>query len=72
MGIFLTLSKIIQSINIAPDGSFDDRAVIADEELHENADPILFGRVRYQLTKAPGPWQGKKGPIHPQSSNLPT
>jgi dihydrofolate reductase len=48
--------KIIQSINITPDGFCDHTAVIADEALHsyaneliKNADTALFGRVTFQL-----------------------
>ncbi len=50
------MGKIIQSINITPDGFCDHTAAIADEELHrnaieylDNADAMLFGRVTYQL-----------------------
>lgn len=50
------MRKLIASINMTLDGFCDHTAVIADEELHENAnelmktvDTILFGRVTYQL-----------------------
>src|SRR5438046_3783457 len=48
--------QLIETINITLDGFCDHNAVIADEELHQNAnellrnaDTILFGRVTYQL-----------------------
>jgi dihydrofolate reductase len=52
------MRKLISSINITLDGFCDHTAMIADEELHENAndflrsvDTILFGRVTYELMK---------------------
>jgi dihydrofolate reductase len=50
------MRKLIASINMTVDGFCDHTAVIADEELHQNAnellkntDAILFGRITYQL-----------------------
>lgn len=50
------MRKLIASLNITIDGFCDHTAVIADEELHENAnellhnaDTMIFGRVTYQL-----------------------
>ena len=50
------MRKIIQSINVTPDGFCDHRNAIPDEELHKNAsellrnaDLMLFGRVVYQM-----------------------
>jgi dihydrofolate reductase len=50
------MRKLIASINMTLDGFCDHTAVIADEELHQNAndlvksaDVMLFGRVTYQL-----------------------
>jgi len=56
------MRKLISSINITLDGFCDHTAVIADDELHENAnelfrsaDTILFGRVTYQLMESAWP-----------------
>jgi dihydrofolate reductase len=56
------MRKLIASINITLDGFCDHNAVIADEELHQNAnellrnaDTILFGRVTYQLMESGWP-----------------
>ena len=50
------MRKLISSINIILDGFCDHTAVIAGDELHENAnelfkgaDILLFGRKTYQL-----------------------
>lgn len=50
------MRKIIQSINVTPDGFCDHRNAIPDDEIHKhasellrNADLMLFGRVTYQL-----------------------
>ena len=50
------MRKLIASINMTLDGFCDHTAVIADEELHQNAndllnsvDTLLFGRITYQL-----------------------
>jgi len=50
------MRRLIASLNITLDAFCDHTAVIADEELHENAnellrsaDTLLFGRVTYQL-----------------------
>jgi len=50
------MRKIIQAINVTPDGFCDHRAVIADDELHQfysdlikNAGTMLFGRKTFQL-----------------------
>ena len=56
------MRKIIASINVTLDGFCDHTAVIADEELHQNAnrllrnaDTMLFGRVTYQLMESGWP-----------------
>ena len=56
------MRKLISSINLTLDGFCDHTAVIADEELHENAnellchaDILLFGRVTYQLMESSWP-----------------
>lgn len=56
------MRKLIAAINITLDGFCDHNAVIADEELHENAnellrsaDTILFGRITYQLMESGWP-----------------
>ena len=56
------MRKLISSINITLDGFYDHTAVIADDELHQNAnellrsvDTVLFGRVTYQLMKSSWP-----------------
>jgi dihydrofolate reductase len=56
------MKKLISSINITLDGFCDHTAMIADDELHENAnellrrvDTILFGRVTYQLMESGWP-----------------
>jgi dihydrofolate reductase len=61
------MRKIIQSINITADGFIDHNAVIADEELHENANKyfrnagtLLFGRVTYQLFESYWPHVAKE------------
>ncbi|WP_276502062.1 hypothetical protein [Terrimonas pollutisoli] len=53
------MRKLIASINMTLDGFCDHTAMIADVELHENAnellkntDTILFGRVTYQLMES--------------------
>ena len=53
------LFKSVASMNITLDGFCDHTAVIADEELHQNAnellrnaDTLLFRRVTYQLMEA--------------------
>ena len=53
------MRKVIASINMTLDGFCDHQAVIADDELHENAnellisaDTILFGRITYQLMES--------------------
>jgi dihydrofolate reductase len=50
------MRRLIASINMTLDGFCDHTAVIADDELHQNAndllrsaDTILFGRITYQL-----------------------
>lgn len=50
------MRKLIAAINMTLDGFCDHTAVIADEELHRNAnelfkqaDTVIFGRVTYQL-----------------------
>jgi dihydrofolate reductase len=50
------MSRLIASINVTIDGFCDHTAVIADDELHINANElldsvstVLFGRVTYQL-----------------------
>ena len=50
------MRKLISSINMTLDGFCDHTAVIADDELHQNAnellssiDTIIFGRITYQL-----------------------
>lgn len=61
------MRKLISSINITLDGFCDHTAVIADDELHQNAnellrsaDTILFGRVTYQLMESGWPPVVKK------------
>jgi len=61
------MRKLIFSINMTLDGFCDHNAVIADEELHHNAnellksiDIILFGRVTYQLMESSWPLIVKK------------
>jgi dihydrofolate reductase len=56
------MRKLIFSINMTLDGFCDHTAVIADEELHQNANEllksieiILFGRVTYQLMESSWP-----------------
>lgn len=56
------MRKLISSINVTLDGFCNHTAVIADEELHQNAnellksiDTILFGRVTYQLMESSWP-----------------
>ena len=56
------IRKLISSINMTLDGFCDHTAVIADEELHQNAnelmrnvDLLLFGRVTYQLMESSWP-----------------
>ncbi|HEY8780412.1 MAG TPA: hypothetical protein VIM16_02255 [Mucilaginibacter sp.] len=56
------MRKLIASINITLDGFCDHTAVIADDELHQNAnellrsaDTILFGRITYQLMESGWP-----------------
>jgi dihydrofolate reductase len=53
------MRKLTAAINMTVDGFCDHTAVIADEELHENANEllkntgtILFGRVTYQLMES--------------------
>jgi dihydrofolate reductase len=53
------MRKIIASINITIDGFCNHTAVIADDELHlqanellKNADTMLLGRVTYQLMES--------------------
>ena len=50
------MRKLIAAINMTLDGFCDHTAMIADEELHQhynellnNADAILYGRITYQL-----------------------
>jgi dihydrofolate reductase len=50
------MRKLIAAINMTLDGFCDHTAVIADDELHENAnellrnaDTLIFGRVTFQL-----------------------
>jgi hypothetical protein len=50
------MRKIIAAINMTPDGFCDYTAMIADDEIHQhynellnNADTLLFGRITYQL-----------------------
>ena len=61
------MRKLISYINVTPDGFCDHTAVIADEELHENAnelfrsaDTVVFGRVTYQLMESYWPSVVKK------------
>ncbi len=61
------MRKLIASINITLDGFCDHTAVIADDELHQNAnellrsvDTVLFGRVTYQLMESSWPPVVKK------------
>lgn len=56
------MRNLIASINITLDGFCDHKAVIADDELHQNAnellkstDTVLFGRVTYQLMESGWP-----------------
>src|SRR5262245_10294728 len=56
------MRKLISFISITLDGFCDHTAVIADEELHENAnelfrsaDTVLFGRKTYQLMESGWP-----------------
>ena len=56
------MRRLIASINITLDGFCDHTAVIADDELHQNAnellrsaDTVLFGRVTYQLMESGWP-----------------
>jgi len=56
------MRKLIASINLTLDGFCDHTAVVADDELHQNAnellrsaDTILFGRVTYQLMESSWP-----------------
>lgn len=56
------MRKLVAAINMTLDGFCDHTAVIADEELHENANAlfrnagaILFGRVTYQLMESSWP-----------------
>ena len=56
------MRKLIASLNITIDGFCDHTAVIANEELHENAnellhnaDTMIFGRVTYQLMERSWP-----------------
>jgi dihydrofolate reductase len=56
------MGKLISSINVTLDGFCDHTAVIADEELHQNAnellksaDTVIFGRVTYQLMERSWP-----------------
>ena len=56
------MRKLIAAINMTIDGFCDHTAVIADDELHENAnellktaDTILFGRITYQLMEKSWP-----------------
>ena len=56
------MRKLVSSINITLDGFCDHTAVIADDELHQNAnellsnaDTLLFGRVTYQLMESGWP-----------------
>ncbi len=56
------MRKLISSINITLDGFCDHTAVIADDELHQNAneliksaDTVLFGRITYQLMESGWP-----------------
>ena len=61
------MRKLISSINITLDGFCDHTAVIADDELHQqanallkSADLMLFGRATYQLMEAGWPPLVKK------------
>ena len=61
------MRKLISSINITLDGFCDHEVVIADDELHQqanellkSADTMLFGRVTYQLMEAGWPPLVKK------------
>ena len=65
------MGRIILHENITPDGFCDHRAVIADpemmhyvNELLENTDRALFGRVTFQLFESywPSVWKNKTGP----------
>ena len=43
------MRKLIAAINITLDGFCDHNAVIADEELHENANELLKVQIRSYL-----------------------
>jgi dihydrofolate reductase len=65
------MRKLISSINITLDGFCNHTAVIADDELHENAnelfrnaDTVLFGRKTYQLMEDGWPPVVKKPTGH--------
>ena len=56
------MRKLISSINITLDGFCNHTAVIADDELHQqanellkSADTLLFGRITYQLMESGWP-----------------
>ena len=56
------MRKLIAAINMTLDGFCDHTAVLADEELHQNAntlfktaDVAIFGRVTYQLMESGWP-----------------
>ena len=56
------MRKLIAAINMTLDGFCDHTAMIADDELHKNAnellrnaDTLLFGRVTYQLMESGWP-----------------
>jgi dihydrofolate reductase len=53
------MRKIIAAINMTLDGFCDHTAMIADEEIHQhfnellnNADTLLYGRITYQLMES--------------------
>jgi dihydrofolate reductase len=53
------MRKLIAAINMTLDGFCDHTALIADEEIHQhynellsNADPLLYGRITYQLMES--------------------
>jgi len=61
------MRKLISSINMTLDGFCNHTAVIADDELHQNAnellasaDTLLFGRITYQLMERGWPPLVKK------------